>query len=118
MKDNKYFLKVQYGPVSCKYYMGFDSLSYVSHLSDEALTITKQDDSGLNVLLNDEYLEEEKGCSKHDSRKNLWYVNSVTLSYPGIVDGKSLVSIDPIVVRYTGTAYLCNSEGKTVDILR
>lgn len=106
MKD--FFLKVQYGPTSSKYFTKFTSLDFINHLDDNAaiVNVTEENDY---LLFNDEYLDEEKGCSKHEDRKDCYYVNSVKLEF---------TPEDKPIILFTGTAYLCNSDGKTVDILR
>ena len=109
------FLKIQYGPTSSKYYTNFSSLDYVSHLDENAPIIVAENHVGDDILLNDEFLDDEKGCAKHEDRKNAWYVNSIVLRFQS--KNKEII-YEPVIIRYTGNAYLCNSDGKTVDIIR
>lgn len=110
------FLKIQYGPTQSKYFTNFSEVAFTSFLDDTAATLSlaSKEDLPTNVLVNEEFLDEEKGCCKHETRKDVWYVNKVVLTPKVIKDTYQ----EPIEVTYTGTAYLCNSDGKTVDILR
>jgi len=106
----KMLLKIQYGPLSTKYFTDFVAIDYTSHLDDDASIVVARGDLGDNIFLNEKFLEKENGCCKHEDTKNAWYVNRIMLTQK---KGE-----DPIMILYTGDAYLMNQDGKTVDMLR
>lgn len=109
------FLKVQYAPTASKYYYDFDSVKFTSYLDEVAPIVNVEESIDTpNSLLSEEYLDEEKGCGKHEDRKDCFYVNQIDISYK---PAKDFTREDKTIL-FTGQAYLVNNEGKTVDILR
>jgi len=109
------FLKIQYGPTSSAYYTDFTKINFTSHLDSYACVVVNEEKLGDDILVHGDFLGEERGCSKHEKKKNAWYLNRVTLTFR---QHKDMVDPHTRDILYSGHAYLCNSDGKTVDILR
>jgi hypothetical protein len=69
-----------------------------------------EDSTGkVTCLVSPEFLAKEQGCTKQGSDDHHWWLNQVTVLCE---DNTSCE------YAFTGTAYLCTDEGKTVDVMR
>lgn len=104
-------LKIVYGAGNSLYITDIKSVSFVAHHSDDAVAVDFDKDLGCNerVVYSEEYLRAQVGCSPIGSTDRKYYMNSVCIHTP---------ATDPEVIFFTGTAYLCDDTGKTVDTLR
>lgn len=112
------FIKICYGPLHSCTFLDVNAVDFVSHLQSKVYynkeSATCYHDSDDRVIdftpcVHGEYLTDNVGCSSKGSTDSEFYLNTLDITHR---DG-SIIS-----VAYTGTAYLCNEQGKTVDTFR
>lgn len=112
------FIKICYGPLHSVTFLDVSAVDFVSHLQSKVYynkeSITCHHDSDGRAIdftpcIHEEYLKDNVGCSSKGATDSEFYLNTLDITRK---DG-SLIS-----VAYTGTAYLCNDQGKTVDTFR
>lgn len=104
-------LKIVYGTGNSLYITDIKSVSFIAHHSDDAKVLDFQKDLGYNerVVYSNDYLMNQNGCTPAGNTDNQYYLNSVCVTTN---------ATDTEVIFFTGTAYLCDDTGKTVDTLR
>lgn len=104
-------LKIVYGTGASLYITEVKSISFVAHHSEAAPIVNFKDSVLPNerVVYTEDYLHDQVGCSPIGNEDNTYYMNSVCV-YTN--------TTEPEVIYFTGTAYLCDDTGKTVDTLR
>ena len=104
-------LKIVYGAGQNVYLTDIKSVSFVAHHSTDAVVIDLNNLVELQnrVLFSNTFLVEQIGCSPEGNSDSSFFFNSVT------VETKDA---DPETIYFTGTAYLCDDKGNTVDTLR
>lgn len=112
------FIKVCYGPLHSCTFLDVSTVDFVSHLQskvyyDKVANICHHEEypnyAEFIPYTHSEYLSDNIGCSSKGNTDNYFYVNTLNILRK---DGTSLA------IAYTGTAYLCNDQGKTVDTFR
>ena len=104
-------LKIVYGAGNSLYITDIKSVSFVAHHSDDAEIVDFDKELGCNerVVFSEDYLRNQVGCSPKGEDDRKYYMNSVCIY---------TTAAEPEVIFFTGTAYLCDDTGKTVDTLR
>lgn len=104
-------IKIVYGTGNNLYITNVKTVSFVAHHSDTAEVLDFTKDLGFNerVVFTDVYLRNQVGCTPAGEDDNKYYLNSICVH---------TTENEPETIFYTGTAYLCDDTGKTVDTLR
>lgn len=112
-------LKICYAPCCAQYFMNVSNVKFVSHLSEFATKINPSEYTGDDLLCSEEYLKDNIGCSSVGDTDEQYYTSCVTgiCTVPG-TSKQSVLDSMPFKLHYTGTAYLCDDSGKTIDTLR
>lgn len=115
------FVKICYGPLQYLTVLDVKTVDFTSHLQnkvyfvkDSPVCFVEADvdyasDVDFCIYTNDEYLKNNTGCSSKGPTDNEWYLNTLNITRN---DGETLH------LAFTGTAYLCNETGRTVDTFR
>lgn len=112
-------LKICYAPCCAQYFMNVSNVKFVSHLSEFATQIKPSTYPMDNLLCSDEYLKDNIGCSSVGDDDEQYYMSCVSGTCVLPNTGKTTYSESmPFKHYYTGTAYLCDDSGKTIDTLR
>lgn len=104
-------LKIVYGVGQNLYFTDVKTISFVAHHADAALPIdlTNIVETGNRVVYSDDFLKEQIGCSPVGTGDNTHYFNRIFVTTK---------NGEEEFVMFTGTAYLCDDKGNTVDTLR
>ena len=99
-------VKIVYAPGCSKYITNAKDIHFISDSSENAKVwdLAGVDETANNLFIDDEFLHAGIGASLIGNKDDKAYISEVC------VDGTSYF--------YTGTAYLCDDTGKTVDTLR
>lgn len=117
------FIKVCYGPLQTLTILDVKTVNFVSNLQNDFYFVFNDDNTllkyndglisnvptSMDVYTNSEYLVYNKGCSSVGNTDKEVYLNILYITRN---DGEKLA------IAHTGTAYLCNEQGKTVDTFR
>ena len=104
-------IKIVYGAGNSLYITDIRTVSFVANHSESAEVIDFSKELGCyeRVLFTEDYLRNQIGCSPVGEGNDKYCMNSVCV----FSEGK-----EPETIFFTGTAYLCDDTGKTVDTLR
>ena len=104
-------LKIVYGAGNSLYITDIKSVSFIAHHSDDAVAVDFNKDLGCSerVVYSEEYLRAQVGCSPIGNGDSKYYMNYVCIH---------TTAAEAETIFFTGTAYLCDDTGKTVDTLR
>lgn len=117
------FIKVCYGPLQTLTILDVKTVNFISNLQSDFYFVLKDEGAFIkydentacalpqntSVYTNPEYLKYNKGCSSVGNTDDEVYLNTLYITRN---DGEKLT------IAHTGTAYLCNEQGKTVDTFR
>lgn len=104
-------LKIVYGIGQNVYLTDIKSVSFVAHHAADATVVdlNKTVEMQSRVLFSNSFLLDQVGCSPEGNGDSSFFLNRVT------VETKDA---EPETIYFTGTAYLCDDKGNTVDTLR
>lgn len=104
-------LKIVYGVGQNLYYTDVKTINFIAHHSDSAtmLNIGAPAVPGTRVIHSEDFLKDQIGCSPAGDADNMYYLNSIFVTTK---------SGEEETVVFTGSAYLCDDKGNTVDTLR
>ena len=104
-------LKIVYGTGSTHYVTNVKAISFIAHYAEhtKAVDIDARVDWNGCIAYSEEFLKEQIGCSPVGEGDNVYCMNEVYVT----TDAAEAQDI-----YFTGTAYLCDDTGKTVDTLR
>lgn len=115
------FVKICYGPLQYLTVLDVKAVDFTSHLQSKLYfvkdspvcfvedTVDYKSDIDFNIYVNDEYLKNNTGCSSKGSTDDEWYLNTLAITRN---------NGEVVYLAFTGTAYLCNETGRTVDTFR
>ena len=104
-------LKIVYGIGQHVYFTDVTRVRFVAHHAADAIPVDldKVVFEGL-VVYSDGFLMDQVGCSPEGDSNKSYFLNKI------VIETKE--SPEPELVYFTGTAYLCDDKGNTVDTLR
>lgn len=104
-------LKIVYGAGSSLYINDVKTVSFTANHAEDAVPtdVTKPAEPGYRVVFTKDYLNSQIGCSPEGDGDNSYYLNQVRVTTPDSLEE---------TIFFTGSAYLCDDKGNTVDSLR
>lgn len=116
------FVKICYGPLQYLTILDIEMVAFTSHLqskyfyNQDKIQLFIEDPEGKiipsnvhHVYVDKEYIKSNNGCSSKGETDDEVYLNVMTVRKN---------NGDVIDFAFTGTAYLCNELGRTVDTFR
>lgn len=104
-------IKIVYGTGRNHYVTNVKAVSFIAHYAEHArpINIDKRVDWNGCIAYSEEFLKEQVGCTPIGEGDSEYYMNEIYVTTD---------DAEQQDIFYTGTAYLCDDTGKTVDTLR